>query len=207
MPALPRRSRRTDWRSSARSPDHIRMMGDKITAKDRHARGLGVPLVAGSEGALARSGRRRARSRRRVGYPVLIKAAAGGRRARHEGGASPPSELENAWSIARTEAKHRIRQRPGLSGEIPRSTTSYRIAGAWRTQYGDVVHFGERDCSLQRRHQKLLEEAGSPALDRRRRGTGWASIVDQPALKRTRLPQRGHVGVLVSGRAVLRSSR
>ncbi len=142
------------------SPDHIRMMGDKIAA--RTAMGaLGVPLVPGSDGEVAdlATARRVADS---LGYPVLIKAAAGG------GGrgmkvANHPSELEEAWQVARTEARTAFNNDAVYVEKYldrPRHVELQVLADA----HNDVVHFGERDCSLQRRHQKLLEEAGSPAL-------------------------------------------
>jgi acetyl-CoA carboxylase biotin carboxylase subunit len=140
--------------------DHIRMMGDKIAAKDA-MRSLGVPLVPGSDGALGSLEEARAVAER-VKYPVLIKAAAGG------GGrgmkvALSPDELEEAWRVARTEAKAAFGNDAVYLEKYldrPRHIELQVLAD----MYGNVVHFGERDCSLQRRHQKLVEEAGSPAL-------------------------------------------
>ena len=142
------------------SAAHIRMMGDKITAKTAMA-SLGVPLVPGSAGQLTGlddAGRVAAA----IGYPVLIKAAAGGggrgMRVAHAAG-----ELEESWRAARAEA------RAGFGNDAvymekyldrPRHIELQVLADS----HGTVVHLGERDCSLQRRHQKLLEEAGSPAL-------------------------------------------
>jgi len=142
------------------SPDHIRMMGDKIQAK-RAMASLGVPLVPGSDGALADLDEARAVAAE-IGYPVLIKAAAGG------GGrgmkvALGEGEIEDAWQVARTEARAAFGNDAVYMERYldrPRHIELQVMADA----YGDVVHFGERDCSLQRRHQKLLEEAGSPAL-------------------------------------------
>ncbi len=140
--------------------DHIRIMGDKIAAKTAMAE-LGVPLVPGSDGALPdlESARDVAA---RVGYPVLIKAAAGG------GGrgmkvAHSEEELEEAWRVARTEARAAFGNDEVYLEKYldrPRHIELQIMADS----HGNVVHFGERDCSLQRRHQKLLEEAGSPAL-------------------------------------------
>jgi acetyl-CoA carboxylase biotin carboxylase subunit len=123
--------------------------------------GLGVPLVPGSAGALADldSAREVAAS---VGYPVLIKATAGG------GGrgmkvAQSEAELEEAWRVARTEARAAFGNDEVYLEKYldrPRHIELQVMADS----FGNVVHFGERDCSLQRRHQKLLEEAGSPAL-------------------------------------------
>jgi acetyl-CoA carboxylase biotin carboxylase subunit len=147
------------------SPQHIRMMGDKITAKAAMA-ALGVPLVPGSDGAVPDLAAARAAAER-IGYPVLIKAAAGG------GGrgmkvAQRPADLEDAFSLARTEARTAFGNDAVYLEKYldrPRHIELQILADA----YGSVVHFGERDCSLQRRHQKLLEEAGSPALTPRAR--------------------------------------
>jgi acetyl-CoA carboxylase biotin carboxylase subunit len=140
--------------------DHIRIMGDKIAAKTAMAE-LGVPLVPGSDGALPDLECARDVAAR-VGYPVLIKAAAGG------GGrgmkvAHSEEELEEAWRVARTEARAAFGNDEVYLEKYldrPRHIELQIMADS----HGNVVHFGERDCSLQRRHQKLLEEAGSPAL-------------------------------------------
>ena len=142
------------------SPAHIRMMGDKIAAKAAMA-SIGVPLVPGSDGELMDLAEAEAVAAR-IGYPVLIKAAAGG------GGrgmkvALGPEELGEAWSVARTEARTAFGDDSVYLEKYldrPRHIELQVMADA----HGEVVHFGERDCSLQRRHQKLLEEAGSPAL-------------------------------------------
>ena len=140
--------------------EHIRIMGDKIAAKNA-MRALGVPLVPGSDGALNTVEEARAVAEI-VKYPVLIKAAAGG------GGrgmkvAQTADELEDAWRMARTEAKAAFGDDAVYLEKYldkPRHIELQIMAD----MYGNVVHFGERDCSLQRRHQKLVEEAGSPAL-------------------------------------------
>jgi len=142
------------------SSDHIRMMGDKISAKSAMA-SLGVPLVPGSDGEVADLNEARAVGAR-IGYPLLVKAAAGG------GGrgmkvAHSADELEDAWTVARTEARTAFGNDAVYIEKYldrPRHIELQVLADA----HGNVVHFGERDCSLQRRHQKLLEEAGSPAL-------------------------------------------
>jgi acetyl-CoA carboxylase biotin carboxylase subunit len=142
------------------APAHIRMMGDKIAAKAAMA-SLGVPLVPGSKGELASIDEARAVAAR-VGYPVLIKAAAGG------GGrgmkvAQAAADLEEAWRLARAEARAAFGNDAVYLEKFldrPRHIELQVLAD----MHGDVVHFGERDCSLQRRHQKLLEEAGSPAI-------------------------------------------
>jgi acetyl-CoA carboxylase, biotin carboxylase subunit len=143
------------------SPDHIRMMGDKIAAKAAMA-GLGVPLVPGSDGELTSLDEAR-RVAERIGYPVLIKAAAGGggrgmKVAKEAGG------LEEAWRLARAEAAAAFGNDAVYMEKYldrPRHIELQVLADG----HGHVVHFGERDCSLQRRHQKLVEEAGSPVLD------------------------------------------
>ena len=142
------------------SPEHIRMMGDKIAAKEAMAK-LGVPLVPGSAGMVPDIAKARGVAER-IGYPVLIKASAGG------GGrgmkvARAASELEDAFRIARTEARAAFGNDAVYIEKYldhPRHIELQVLADG----EGNVVHFGERDCSLQRRHQKLLEEAGSPAL-------------------------------------------
>jgi acetyl-CoA carboxylase biotin carboxylase subunit len=154
------------------SADHIRMMGDKVTAKAAMA-SLGVPLVPGSDGVVPDLDEA-ARVAEQIGYPVLIKAAAGG------GGrgmkvARDAASLPEAWRVARAEA------RAGFGNdavyiekylERPRHIELQVLADG----YGNVVHFGERDCSLQRRHQKLLEEAGSPALTAAERDALGATV-------------------------------
>ncbi len=140
--------------------EHIRIMGDKITAKTAMAE-LGVPLVPGSDGALVDLDAAREVAAR-IGYPVLIKAAAGG------GGrgmkvAQSEDEIEEAWRVARTEARAAFGNDEVYLEKYldrPRHIELQIMADS----HGNVVHFGERDCSLQRRHQKLLEEAGSPVL-------------------------------------------
>ncbi|NVN03984.1 acetyl-CoA carboxylase biotin carboxylase subunit [Asaia spathodeae] len=139
---------------------HIRTMGDKIMAKTT-MRELGVPLVPGSDGALRDLAAAREVAAK-VGYPVLIKAAAGG------GGrgmkvAQSEAEIEEAWTVARTEARAAFGNDEVYLEKYldkPRHIELQIMADT----HGNVVHFGERDCSLQRRHQKLLEEAGSPVL-------------------------------------------
>jgi acetyl-CoA carboxylase, biotin carboxylase subunit len=156
------------------SPAHIRMMGDKVTAKAAMAR-LGVPLVPGSDGVVADVATARGVAER-IGYPVLIKAAAGG------GGrgmkvAEDAASLENAFRIARTEARAAFANDAVYVEKYldhPRHIELQVFADA----HGNVVHFGERDCSLQRRHQKLLEEAGSPVLSAAERDALGATVTD-----------------------------
>ncbi len=142
------------------SAAHIRMMGDKIEAKRTMAR-LGVPLVPGSDGPVESLADAEAVARR-LGYPVLFKAAAGGggrgMKVAHNAG-----ELAEAFALARAEAKAAFGNDAVYLEKYldrPRHIELQVLAD----HHGTVVHFGERDCSLQRRHQKLVEEAGSPAL-------------------------------------------
>jgi acetyl-CoA carboxylase biotin carboxylase subunit len=142
-------------------PDHIRLMGDKIAAK-RAVKELGIPTVPGSDGAIA-SESEAASLAKEIGYPVLIKASAGG------GGrgmkvARAPSELPLALATAKTEAKAAFGDDAVYMEkylEKPRHIEIQVIADS----HGKVLHLGERDCSLQRRHQKVWEEAPSPALN------------------------------------------
>ena len=142
------------------SPDHIRMMGDKIAAKAAMS-SLGIPLVPGSDGAVRDLGSARAAAGK-IGYPVMVKAAAGG------GGrglklAYDAAALEDAFRVARAEAQASFGDDTVYLEKYldqPRHIEVQVLADS----YGSVVHFGERDCSLQRRHQKLLEEAGSPVI-------------------------------------------
>ena len=154
------------------SPTHIRLMGDKITAKTTMAK-LGVPLVPGSPGRIASLDEARAIAEQ-IGYPVLIKAAAGG------GGrgmkvAETRAGIEEAWRVARAEAKAAFGNDEVYMEKYldrPRHI-EMQVLG---DNFGNVVHLGERDCSLQRRHQKLLEEAGSPALNGEQRDALGATV-------------------------------
>ena len=142
-------------------PEHIRLMGDKIAAK-RAVKSLGIPTVPGSDGAIATEDDA-TKLAHDIGYPVLIKAAAGG------GGrgmkvARSASELPLAYVTARTEAKAAFGDDSVYMEkylEKPRHIEIQVIADS----HGKVLHLGERDCSLQRRHQKVWEEAPSPALN------------------------------------------
>jgi acetyl-CoA carboxylase, biotin carboxylase subunit len=148
-------------------PEHIRLMGDKIEAK-RTARRLGIPVVPGSEGGVG-SDKEAAAIAEAIGFPVLIKAAAGG------GGrgmkvARSEAELGPALAIARTEAKISFGDDAVYLEkylERPRHI-EIQVLGDGR---GRAVHLGERDCSLQRRHQKVFEESPSPALNAAARDT------------------------------------
>ncbi len=142
-------------------PEHIRLMGDKISAK-RAVKAAGLPVVPGTDCAVEDPNEALAAAEA-IGFPVLIKAAAGG------GGrgmkvAVDRAALPEALATAQAEAKAAfgdgsVYLERYLSG--PRHIEIQVIADA----FGAVVHLGERDCSLQRRHQKVLEEAPSPAID------------------------------------------
>jgi acetyl-CoA carboxylase biotin carboxylase subunit len=143
------------------SAAHIGMMGDKIAAKLAMA-AVGVPLVPGSDGELPDLEAARVVAGR-IGYPVLIKAAAGG------GGrgmkvARGAADLEDAFHLARTEARA-VFGADAVYMEKYLDRPRHIELQVMADNHGKVVHFGERDCSLQRRHQKLLEEAGSPAIN------------------------------------------
>jgi acetyl-CoA carboxylase biotin carboxylase subunit len=142
-------------------PEHIRVMGDKIEAK-RTARSLGIPCVPGSEGELS-SAQDALATARKIGYPVLIKAASGG------GGrgmkvARSDAELEQAYSTARAEAKAAFGDDAVYMEKYLDKPRHIEIQ-VMCDSHGNVAHLGERDCSLQRRHQKVLEESPSPALN------------------------------------------
>jgi acetyl-CoA carboxylase biotin carboxylase subunit len=143
------------------TPDHIRMMGDKIAAKQA-AVSVGLPVVPGSDGSID-SDEEALATAARVGYPVLLKATAGG------GGkgmkvARDESELLDAYRTARTEARAAFNN-PDVYMEKYLGQPRHIEVQIFADNHGNVVHLGERDCSLQRRHQKVLEEAPSPALN------------------------------------------
>jgi acetyl-CoA carboxylase biotin carboxylase subunit len=153
--------------------NHIRMMGDKITAKTTMAE-LNVPLVPGSPGELASLEDAREVAAR-IMYPVLIKAAAGG------GGrgmkvARSADELDAAWREARAEAAAAFGNNAVYMEKYldkPRHIELQVLAD----NHGEVVHIGERDCSLQRRHQKVLEEAGSPVISAKQRDALGETVI------------------------------
>ena len=141
--------------------EHIRLMGDKIAAIEA-AKSLGIPTVPGSGGAVE-SDEEAIRIAEEIGFPVLVKAAAGG------GGrgmklARASDDLSLALATARSEAMAAFGDDAVYIEkylEKPRHIEIQVIADS----YGKVLHLGERDCSLQRRHQKVWEEAPSPALN------------------------------------------
>ena len=141
-------------------PEHIRTMGDKIEAKLTAAR-LGLPLVPGSDGPVASIEEAR-KVAAATGYPLIVKAASGG------GGrgmkvVTSADSLESQISQARTEAKNAFGDDTVYIEKYlgdPRHI-EFQVFGDGQ---GNAIHLGERDCSLQRRHQKVLEEAPSPAI-------------------------------------------
>ncbi|HEY9216646.1 MAG TPA: acetyl-CoA carboxylase biotin carboxylase subunit [Phenylobacterium sp.] len=165
-------------------PEHIRMMGDKITAKQA-ARDAGIPVVPGSDGAV-KTEEEAIAAAKAIGFPVLIKAAAGG------GGrgmkvAATADDLLEAVATAQGEARAAFGDDAVYMErylQTPRHIELQIIADS----FGNVCHLGERDCSLQRRHQKVLEEAPSPALDAKARERIGGIVVE--AIKKI-----GYLGV------------
>jgi acetyl-CoA carboxylase, biotin carboxylase subunit len=155
------------------TPDMINSMGDKITAKNTMI-AAGVPVVPGVEGLLESVAHAKS-SAKEVGYPVILKATAGG------GGKGmrvvwEESEIEKAFENAKTEAAASFKN-DGIYMEKfveePRHI-EIQVAG---DQYGNVCHLSERDCSIQRRHQKLVEESPSPFMtDELRERMGEAAV-------------------------------
>ena len=152
------------------SAEHIRIMGDKIAAKET-MKALGVPCVPGSEGGIDDLDAAKALCDE-TGYPVIIKATAGG------GGrgmkvATGPEELERAFQTALSEAKAAFGN-DAVYIEKYLATPRHIEVQVFGDGKGRAVHLGERDCSLQRRHQKVLEEAPGPSItaeERERIGT------------------------------------
>ena len=146
-------------------PEHIRTMGDKVEAK-RTAAALGLPLVPGSDGPIRTIAEAR-KVAEEIGYPVLIKAASGG------GGRGmkvvpDAAQLEAAIAQAGSEAKAAFGDDTVYMEKYlgdPRHI-EFQVFGDGR---GNAIHVGERDCSLQRRHQKVLEEAPSPVISHAQR--------------------------------------
>jgi acetyl-CoA carboxylase biotin carboxylase subunit len=149
-----------DYEFIGPTADHIRLMGDKILAKETMIK-MGVPVVPGSDGAIddVEEARKMAEE---IGYPVLIKAASGG------GGrgmkvADTPEDLEDAFNFARAESKASFGDDTVFVEKYLRKPRHIEIQ-VLADKYGNAVHLGERDCSVQRRHQKIWEEAPSPAI-------------------------------------------
>ena len=144
------------------SPDTMRIMGDKISAI-RAMKGAGVPCIPGSDGPLPEDADEVLRVASNIGYPVIIKASAGGggkgMRAVHTEAA-----LINAWQLTRSEAHAAFGNADVYMErflERPRHVEFQVLADT----HGNVIHLGDRDCSMQRRHQKVLEEAPAPNIE------------------------------------------
>ncbi len=155
-------------------PEHIRVMGDKIAAK-RTVKAAGIPVVPGSEGALNDIAAAR-RAADQIGYPVLIKASAGG------GGrgmkiAATREDVAEAYATARGEAKASFGD-DAVYMERYLAAPQHIEVQVIADSLGAVCHLGERDCSLQRRHQKILEEAPSPVIDAATRAAIGKVVVD-----------------------------
>ena len=145
--------------------EHIRVMGDKITAKDT-MKALGVPCVPGSKGGVDNLSEAH-KIASKIGYPVIIKATAGG------GGrgmkvAKTANELENAFLTAKAESKAAFGN-DEVYIEKYLTTPRHIEIQVFGDGNGAAVHLGERDCSLQRRHQKVLEEAPGPCISNKER--------------------------------------
>jgi acetyl-CoA carboxylase biotin carboxylase subunit len=143
-------------------PDSIRTMGDKVAAK-RAMRAAGVPCVPGPDGGLPDDPTEILRVAQEIGYPVIVKAAGGG------GGrgmrvAPGPEQLLEAVSVTREEARHAF-GKPELYVEKFLEHPRHVEIQVLCDTYGNAVWLGSRDCSLQRRHQKVLEEAPAPGID------------------------------------------
>ncbi|MEM6682237.1 MAG: acetyl-CoA carboxylase biotin carboxylase subunit [Pseudomonadota bacterium] len=154
--------------------EHIRVMGDKVAAKETMIK-LGVPVVPGSDGEVT-SVDDAIRIGSEIGYPVLIKAAAGG------GGRGmrvvlTEAEMADAFATTRSEARAAFGDDTVYIEKYLKAPRhiEYQILA---DTHGNVVHLGERDCSLQRRHQKVLEEAPSPVLDAKLRAKMGKIVTD-----------------------------
>jgi acetyl-CoA carboxylase, biotin carboxylase subunit len=147
------------------TPEHIEIMGDKVMAK-KTVRDLGLPVVPGSEGGVdtAKEGIKIAKD---MGFPVIIKAASGGggkgmQVVREEG------QFEELFSRARSEAKANFGDDTVYIEKFLGNPRHIEIQ-VFGDTHGNAVHLGERDCSIQRRHQKLIEEGPSPVLTEEQR--------------------------------------
>jgi acetyl-CoA carboxylase biotin carboxylase subunit len=155
------------------TPDQIRSMGDKITAKETMIK-AGVPVVPGSGGLLESVDEAKGIAKE-IGYPVILKATAGG------GGKGMrvvwgESEIEKAYTSARTEAAASFKNDGVYMEKFVEEPRHIEIQVAG-DRYGKVCHMSERDCSIQRRHQKLVEESPSPFMtDELRERMGAAAV-------------------------------
>ena len=143
------------------SSEHIQIMGDKITAKETVSK-LGIPVVPGSGGKIEDLNHAK-KIADEIGYPILIKASSGG------GGkgmkiAHASTDLENAFNLAKAEAKASFGDDTVYIEKYLNAPRHIEIQ-IFGDKHGNAIHLGERDCSLQRRNQKVLEEATSPVID------------------------------------------
>ena len=143
------------------SSEHIQIMGDKITAKETVSK-LGIPVVPGSDGKIEDLNHAK-KIADEIGYPILIKASSGG------GGkgmkiAHASTDLENAFNLAKVEAKASFGDDTVYIEKYLNAPRHIEIQ-IFGDKHGNAIHLGERDCSLQRRNQKVLEEATSPVID------------------------------------------
>src|SRR3954464_14325423 len=153
----------------------IRMMGDKVSAI-RTMKAHGVPCVPGSDGPLGQDNDENLRIARDIGYPVIIKASGGG------GGRGmrvvhAEAALLNAISITQGEALAALNNDQGYMEkflERPRHIEFQVLAD----HHGNVIHLGERDCSMQRRHQKVIEEAPAPGITQQQRDKMGERVVE-----------------------------
>ncbi|MDR2014736.1 MAG: acetyl-CoA carboxylase biotin carboxylase subunit [Azoarcus sp.] len=145
-------------------PETIRLMGDKISAKNT-MKAAGVPCVPGSDGPLPEDSREIIKTARSIGYPVIIKASGGGggrgMRVVHTGAA-----LLNAVAMTRAEAQAAFGNATVYMEKFLENPRHIEIQ-VMADQYGHAVYLGERDCSMQRRHQKVVEEAPALGIDRK----------------------------------------
>ena len=166
------------------SPEHIRTMGDKVSAKIA-AEKAGLPLVPGSKGSISSLNKAKEEALK-IGFPLIIKAAAGG------GGrgmkvANSIDELSEAFSSARSEAKAAFGNDTVYIEKYLKNPRHIEVQ-VFADSHGNVIHLGERECSIQRRHQKLLEECPSPVLSHEQR-----KIIGELSAKATK--KLGYLGL------------
>ena len=156
------------------SSEAIRLMGDKIEAR-RAVQKVKVPVVPGSDGAITEE-EEGLRIAKEIGFPVIVKAAAGG------GGRGmkivhSPASFINAFLTAQSEALSAFGV-PDVYIEKYFDNARHVEVQVMGDRHGNVIHLGDRDCSIQRRHQKLIEESPAPALPARVRNRMWKAAVD-----------------------------
>lgn len=155
-------------------PETIRLMGNKVSAI-RAMKATGIPCVPGSDGVLPNDAHEHSRIARDIGYPVMIKASGGG------GGRGmrivhSEAALRSAISLTRSEAENAFGNRE-LYMEKFLATPRHIEVQVLADEHGNVIHLGERDCSMQRRHQKIIEEAPAPGITQEVRAAIGAQCV------------------------------